>query len=84
MTEMNRGGFPPINGCVRQSVEKYLNDMAGFAPDNLYDLLLREVERPLLETVLAHTGGNQTRAAQILGLNRGTLRKKLRLYGLEE
>ena len=52
-------------------------------PTGLYDLVLQEVERPLLETVMHFTHGNQTRAAEVLGINRSTLRKKLRQYGLE-
>jgi len=80
----SRADTPTLNGCVRQAVEKYLADLASFAPNNLYELLLREVERPLFETVIQHTGGNQTKASEILGINRGTLRKKLRLYGLYE
>ncbi|MFA5529983.1 MAG: DNA-binding transcriptional regulator Fis [Thiohalomonadaceae bacterium] len=73
-----------LNGHVRAALERYFADLDGHAPDNLYALLLGEVERPLLETVLAHTGGNQTRAAEVLGINRGTLRKKLQQYGLDQ
>ena len=49
----------------------------------LFALVMREVERPLLETVLAHSGGSRTKAARMLGINRGTLRKKLRQHRLE-
>jgi len=49
---------------------------------NLYELLLSEVEKPLIETVLAHVQGNQTRAAEMLGINRGTLRKKMQQYDI--
>jgi Fis family transcriptional regulator len=65
------------------ALEAYLAQLAGHDPQDLYRLVLGEVEAPMLEAVLAHTGGNQTRAAAVLGMNRGTLRKKLRLYGLE-
>ncbi|HTY49600.1 MAG TPA: helix-turn-helix domain-containing protein, partial [Steroidobacteraceae bacterium] len=54
----------------------------GHRPAHLYDLVLREVEEPLLKAVLDYTEGNQVRAADILGINRGTLRKKLRLHGI--
>ena len=49
----------------------------------LYRLVMAEVERPLLEVALKHADGNQTRAAKVLGINRATLRKKLRQYGIE-
>jgi len=75
----------PLNGCVRQALERYFAELSDDAPppSDLYALLLREMERPLLELVLRYTGGNQSRAAQLLGLNRGTLRKKLRHYRLD-
>jgi len=73
----------PLNGMVRTALQQYLQDLNGHEPNDLYQLLLNEVERPLLETVMQHVGGNQTRAAQALGINRGTLRKKLKQYGLD-
>lgn len=73
----------PLNGCVRKALEKYFADLDGHAPGELYQLMLGEVEKPLLEKVIQHTGGNQTRASEILGINRGTLRKKLKQYGLD-
>ncbi len=66
-----------IEDCVRSSMEAYLRDLQGAEPDRMYDMLLNAMERPLLETVLRHTDNNQSRAAQWLGLNRNTLRKKL-------
>jgi Fis family transcriptional regulator len=72
-----------LNGHVREALDRYFADLDGHVPGNLYDLLLGEVEKPLLVAVLAHTGGNQTRASEILGINRGTLRKKLQQYGLD-
>ena len=78
------GGNGAIGQCVREALEKYFADLDGHEPGNdLYQLVLCELEKPLLETVLSFTGGNQTRAAQLLGINRGTLRKKLGHYGLE-
>ena len=76
------GGAIPLNGQVRKALEQYFADLDGHAPGGLYPMLLQEVERPLLEIVMDHAGGNQTRAAEILGINRGTLRKKLQEYGL--
>ena len=74
----------PLNGCVRKALEQYFRDMDGHAPANLYQLLLSEVEQPLLEAVMEYTGGNQTRASELLGINRGTLRKKLKQYHLDQ
>lgn len=71
-----------IKDCVREAITKFLNDMDGHAGCDLYNLLLEEVEQPLLETVLRFTKGNQTHASEILGINRGTLRKKLRQHDL--
>lgn len=73
----------PLNGCVRKALDKYFSDLDGHAPGELYQLMLGEVERPLLEKVMQHTKGNQTHASQLLGINRGTLRKKLKQYGLD-
>ena len=73
----------PLRECVRMALDAYLVQLDGHDPQDLYRMVLSEVEAPMLEAVLAYTGGNQTRAAAVLGMNRGTLRKKLRLYGLE-
>ncbi len=71
---------------LRDSVEKSMNNyfahLDGQDVTDIYQMVLSEVEGPLLETVMAHVKGNQTRAATLLGLNRGTLRKKLKQYGL--
>ncbi|TAK74705.1 MAG: DNA-binding transcriptional regulator Fis [Gammaproteobacteria bacterium] len=74
----------PLHDSVRQSLENYLQHLKGQMPSNLYDLILAEVEVPLLECVMEYTKGNQSRAAIILGLSRGTLRKKLKQYGMLE
>jgi Fis family transcriptional regulator len=66
-----------IDECVRSSLESYFRDLHGIEPDGMYDMLVRVVEKPLLEVVMARAEGNQSRAAQWLGLNRNTLRKKL-------
>lgn len=73
----------PLNGCVRKALDKYFADLDGHEPGNLYQLMLGEVEKPLLEKVIHYAAGNQTHAAEILGINRGTLRKKLKQYNLE-
>ena len=66
-----------IEECVRNSLEDYFRDLRGTEPDSLHDMMLRIVERPLLEVVMAHAENNQSKAAEWLGLNRNTLRKKL-------
>ncbi|MFP5344123.1 MAG: DNA-binding transcriptional regulator Fis [Gammaproteobacteria bacterium] len=76
-------GKKPLRAWVQQALENYLDDMDGHAPAELYQMVLNEVEPPLLQTVLRYTRGNQSKAAQILGLNRSTLRKKLSQYGLD-
>ena len=66
-----------IEECVRTSLEGYFKDLRGTEPDGMYDMMVRVVEKPLLEVVMQHADQNQSRAAQWLGLNRNTLRKKL-------
>jgi Fis family transcriptional regulator, factor for inversion stimulation protein len=66
-----------IEECVRNSLEGYFRDLRGTEPDRMHDMLIRAVEKPLLEVVMAHADQNQSRAAEWLGLNRNTLRKKL-------
>ncbi|MCN4145135.1 MAG: DNA-binding transcriptional regulator Fis [Thiohalomonas sp.] len=73
-----------LRDCVRSVLTSYINDLEGHTINDLYQLLLTEVETPLLETILEHTKGNQSKAAQILGINRGTLRKKLKQYSISE
>ena len=71
-----------IEECVRESLQRYFRDLDGEAPAAIYDMVLARVEKPLIEVVLTHTQGNQTRAAELLGLNRNTLRKKMKCYNL--
>ena len=66
-----------IEACVRDSLETYFRDLRGIEPSDMYDMMQRVVERPLLEVVMNHAEGNQSRAAQWLGINRNTLRRKL-------
>jgi Fis family transcriptional regulator, factor for inversion stimulation protein len=72
-----RGQKNEIADCVRLSVEKYLQDLDGESPCPMYEMVIRNVEKPLIEVVLAHAEGNQTIAADMLGINRNTLRKKM-------
>ena len=66
-----------IEECVRDSLEAYFRDLHGVDPTAMYDMILKVVERPLFETVMKHAEGNQSRAAEWLGINRNTLRRKL-------
>lgn len=74
----------PLAGHVRDSLERYFDELNGQPPSDLYDLVLSEIEQPLLEVVMAETRGNISKAAAFLGLNRATLRKKLHKYGLDD
>ncbi len=74
----------PLAGHVRESLERYFDELNGQPPSQLYDFVLSEMEQPLLEVVMAKTRGNISKAALFLGLNRATLRKKLRKYGLND
>ena len=72
----------PLRECVKLAVEDYLRQLDGHDVSEFFSLVMTEVEAPLLEAVLAHANGNQSRAAAMLGINRATLRKKLRRYNL--
>ena len=71
-----------VQASIRASLQAYFDDLGGEAPSNVYDMLLRVVEKPMLELVMEQTRNNQSRAAQWLGLNRNTLRKKLVDHGM--
>lgn len=73
---------PALRECVARAVRRYLHDVGTAPVDGLHALVLREVELPLLREVLTWYGGNQSRAAAALGINRATLRKKMQQYGL--
>jgi Fis family transcriptional regulator, factor for inversion stimulation protein len=72
-----------ISACVRKTVSDYFKHLDGEKPCAVYDAVLESMEKPLIEVVLHQAGGNQTKAADILGLNRNTLRKKMSQYGIE-
>jgi Fis family transcriptional regulator, factor for inversion stimulation protein len=71
---------PTLRECVNQVMQKYLAQVEDELISDLYQMVLSEVEPPLLEAVMHYTRSNQTKASQMLGLNRGTLRKKLKQY----
>lgn len=73
-----------IEDCVRDSLEAYFKDLDGVEPSAIYDMIQRVVEKPLLEVVMRHAAGNQSRAAEWLGINRNTLRRKLLEHKLVE
>jgi Fis family transcriptional regulator len=73
-----------IEECVRTSLDGYFKDLRGTEPDRMYDMMVRTVEKPLLEVVMHQAAQNQSRAAEWLGLNRNTLRKKLIQHKLIE
>ncbi len=84
------GRMPPdcsdnsiLSQHVRAALKDYFARLDGYGATNLYELVLCEVEQPLIQTVLEHCEFNQTKAAQVLGLSRGTLRKKMNHYGIE-
>jgi Fis family transcriptional regulator len=66
-----------LGKCVVNALEQYFRDLDGESPSAIYDMVLKSVEKPMIEVVLAKAGGNQTLAAEMLGINRNTLRKKL-------
>ena len=66
-----------IDDCIRASVEQYFLDLRGAEPDGLHDLVIAAVEKPLLDVVMRQAEGNQSKAAEWLGINRNTLRRKL-------
>lgn len=74
----------PLRSHAEEALNTYFSSLNGHRPGRLYALVLREVELPLFKSVMDYAEGNQSRAATILGINRGTLRKKLREYGLSD
>lgn len=72
----------PIQTAIKNAITQYFVHLDGSNANNLYDLVLAKVERPLLETVMQHANNNQSQAAQWLGLSRNTLRKLLEKYKL--
>lgn len=78
-----RAAEPGLRECAQRAIRRYLQDLDGSGCSDLYRLFLQQVEAPLLEEVLRHCDGNLSRAAQTLGINRATLRKRLVAFGLD-
>ncbi|OGA55239.1 MAG: Fis family transcriptional regulator [Betaproteobacteria bacterium RIFCSPLOWO2_12_FULL_62_58] len=68
---------------VRKAIDGYFRDLDGEKPSSVYDMVINCVEKPLLESVLHRVKGNQTHAAEMLGINRNTLRKKMKMHGIK-
>lgn len=68
--------------CITHSINQYFNDLNGEKPKNLHNFFIQEVEKPFLTAVMEKVNGNQSQAASMLGINRNTLRKKLKSYEL--
>jgi Fis family transcriptional regulator len=79
---LQNGRNVPLRSHTEQALDSYFTSLNGHTPGHLYELVMREVEEPLFRAVLDYADGNQSRAADILGINRGTLRKKLKTYGI--
>lgn len=73
----------PLSSLTDECLNSYFANLNGHKPGDLYQLVMGEVEKPLFRAVLTYTNGNQSEAAEILGINRGTLRKKLKAYKLQ-
>ena len=80
--EMQSSQSLSLQESVNQTLQQYITKLDGQTPANLYSLVLAEVEKPLIEMVLKLTNNNQSKAAIILGISRGTLRKKMAIYDL--
>ena len=81
-TLKSRNSSKPLCKHTEDALDQYFSSLNGDRPGDLYDLVIGEVERPLFKAVMSFTQGNQSQAAGILGINRGTLRKKLKTYSL--
>jgi Fis family transcriptional regulator, factor for inversion stimulation protein len=83
MNRMNDRNDGEIARLVRRAIDGYFKDLDGEKAIGVYDMVINSVEKPLLESVLNRVRGNQTHAAQMLGLNRNTLRKKMKSHGIK-
>ena len=72
-----------LSRCIRKAIEGYFKDLDGERPCAVYDMVITCVEKPLIESVLHRVQGNQTKAAEVLGVNRNTLRKKMKTHGIK-
>lgn len=80
---LNTQNRPSLHECIQGALQQYFAKLDGQPITNLYEMVLAEVEVPLLEAVMRFTRGNQSKAAIILGISRGTLRKKLKIYNID-
>lgn len=80
---MNKQQTSKLQRSVEKAIRKYLTDLQGEIPCNLFDTVISEIEQPMLQTVLRHCNHNQSKTATYLGINRGTLRKKLKQYNID-
>lgn len=71
-----------LEAIVEYKISRFLDQIGTFYPENLHDMIVQKIEKPLLHQVLRRVGGNQVHASKILGINRNTLRKKMKIYGL--
>ena len=72
----------PLGDCVGHAINQYFDDLNGEQPSNLYSMVMNEVEKPFLSVVMERVDGNQTQASELLGINRNTLRKKLKVHSI--
>lgn len=79
----NKSQTSALQQSVEQAISQYLVDLDGEIPCHLFDTVIAEIEHPLIQTVLNHCNNNQSKTANYLGINRGTLRKKLKQYQIE-
>lgn len=84
LTVLRTDRTEPLSECVRNAMRYYLRNLDGYEVNDLHQMVIGEVERPLLQTVLEYTQGNQTQAARLLGMSRSTLRKKIAQHGIEK
>jgi Fis family transcriptional regulator, factor for inversion stimulation protein len=84
MSASKSSDHKPLSHYVAHSLDGFFGTLNGHAPKDLYGMILEQVEPPLLKATMKYCGGNQSRAAAILGLNRATLRKKLRQHKIKE
>lgn len=73
----------PLSACVTHAIEQYFTDLKGEMPKNFHGFFIGEVEKPFLQVVMQQVEGNQSKAAELLGINRNTLRKKLQTYDIK-
>ena len=72
----------PLSQALREMLDQYFNNLEGTQPQHIHQMVISSVEKPLFEYILQRCKGNQSAAADLLGINRNTLRKRLQLYGL--